>query len=67
MTLTKINLYPRYLESSFLACHLISTQLDDFCKKINGRQPKRKTTKMEDNQNGGQPKWKTTKMEDKLK
>ena len=64
MTLTKINLYPRYLESSFLACHLISTQQDDFCKKINGRQPKRKTTKMEDDQNGRQPKWKTIKMED---
>ena len=75
MTLTKINLYPRYLESSFLACHLISTQLDDFCKKINGRQPKMeddqngrrpklKTTKIEDDQNGRRPKWKTTKMED---
>ena len=70
MTLTKINLYPRYLESSFLACHLISTQLDDFCnnKKMEDnqkrRQPKRKTTKMEDNQNGRLPKRKTTKMED---
>ena len=64
MTLTKINLYPRYLESSSLACHLISTQLDDFCKKINGRQPKRKTTKKEDNQNGRRPKRKKTKTED---
>ena len=75
MTLTKINLYPSYLESSFSACHLISTQLDDFCKKINGRQPKmeddqngirpkRKMTKMEDDQNGRRPKWKINKMED---
>ena len=64
MTLTKINLNPRYLESSFLACHLISTQLDDFCNKRNGRQPNRKTTKKEDDQNGRRPKWKTTKMED---
>ena len=30
----------------------------------NGRQPKWKTTKMEDDQNGRRPKWKTTKMED---
>ena len=30
----------------------------------NGRRPKWKTTKMEDNQNGRRPKWKTTKMED---
>ena len=35
----------------------------------NGRQPKRKTTKIEDtkmknNQNGRRPKWKTTKIED---
>ena len=64
MTLTKINLYPWYLESSFLACHLISTQLDDFCKKINGRQPKRKTTQKEDDQKGRRPKKKTTKKED---
>ena len=36
MTLTKINLYPRYLESSFKAFHLISTQLDEFCKNTPG-------------------------------
>ena len=70
MTLTKINLYPRYPERSFFACHLISTQQDDFCnnKKMEddqkGRRPKRKTTKMEDDQNGRQPKWKKTRMKD---
>merc|ERR1712215_471396 len=32
----------------------------------NGRRPKWKTTKMENNQNGRRPKWKTTKMEDDL-
>merc|ERR1712215_412121 len=30
----------------------------------NGRRPKWKTTKMEEDQNGRQPKWKTTNMEE---
>ena len=31
-----------------------------------GRQPKWKTTKMEDDLNGKQPQWKTTSMEKKM-
>merc|ERR1712120_77437 len=34
------------------------------CHNQNGRRPKPKTTKMEDDQNGRRPRWKTTKMED---
>merc|ERR1712030_21930 len=40
-----------------------STKMEDDLTQ-NGRQPKWKTTKMEDDQNGRRPKWKTTKMED---
>merc|ERR1712002_91067 len=40
-----------------------STKMKDDLTQ-NGRRPKWKTTKMEDDQNGRRPKWKTTKMED---
>merc|ERR1711947_40615 len=41
----------------------ISPKMEDDLTQ-NGRRPKWKTTKMEDDQNGKRPKWKTTKMED---
>merc|ERR1711984_36308 len=42
---------------------MTSTKMEDDLTQ-NGRRPKLKTTKMDDDQNGRRPKWKTTKMED---